>query len=108
MNLPLEEWEVYYSDNSICTSKDYKWTDIPTYNVLVVLVWHKYHLDNVRMKTIMCGVDYYYCVDNNNWGSTNIWDEIQHLNSDQIKLGVWSDEIHMNETFRKAFEKLDF
>ncbi|MBN2012845.1 hypothetical protein JW960_26180 [candidate division KSB1 bacterium] len=103
--LPARGWEIYYNDGRIFNSKTAKWRDLPVDGVLIVLIWHDYHVPGCRQKDILVGLDYYYYSNVNNWGATNNYDDVRRKN---FKRGVWTDDLLMSETYRKAFEKRDF
>lgn len=105
MNLPATGWEIYYANGEVYDSKTSTWKDAPKDGVLIIIIWHDYHIPNVRQKTIMAGADYYYYRDENNWGVSQNYDEIKDFD---FKRGVWTTDEEFETIHRVAFEKLDF
>lgn len=104
MNLPAQGWEIYYSNGTVFSSADGSWADAPQDNVIIVLIWHGYHVLGVRQKTQLVGHDYYYYVTDELWGSTDDYGIVQ---GKEFKRGVWVEDGTMDEIMRLAFEKLD-
>lgn len=102
MNLPAEGWEVFY-ENDHYSSLNSEWVDLPD-GVLIVIIWHGYHIPGVRKKTIMSGQDYYYFHDSETWGATNDFSLVKDL---PFKRGIWVTDEKMEDTQRFVFEKLD-
>jgi hypothetical protein len=102
--LPAQGWEVFYKDGKIFSSLFCDWVDIPQNGVLVVVIWHGYHVPGARKKTMMSGHDYYYYKDKTEWGCTNHYEKAKAY---EFKRGVWTIDEHMEEIHRLAFEKLD-
>ena len=105
MNLPATGWEVFYNNGKTYSSKQRAWEDIPMDGVVVVLMWHDYHVPLCRQKTILTGSDYYYYVTPELWGCTNDYGIVK---GKDYKRGVWIENERMEEIYRTAFEKLDF
>jgi hypothetical protein len=103
-SLVAEGWEVFYKDDSVLSSLDNKWADIPQDDVLGIIVWHEYHTEGCRKKTFMFGLDYYLYVNASHWGNTNNLEEVsEHI----YKKGVWTTDEHMKSVQTIMFEKLD-
>lgn len=105
MNLPALGWEIFYADGNRLSSRNHEWKDVPGDNVVVVVIWHDYHIPGVRQKTMLVGSDYYYYEDENNWGTSNKHSEIKNK---KFKRGIWVTDGQFDEIYREAFEKLDF
>ena len=99
-----EGWEVFYKNGNVFSSLSCNWEDIPQDGVLSVIIWHEYHVPDVRKKTILSGHDYYFYKTKDNWGCTNDYDTARIYD---FKKGVWATDAHMEEIQRTVFEKLD-
>ena len=105
MNLPAKGWEIYYADGSVLSHKNSSWDEIPKNNVVIIIIWHDYHIPGVRQKDLLVGRDYYYYDDPDSWGCT---DDFELVKDKEFKRGVWIEDELMESIFRVAFEKLDF
>lgn len=103
-SLVAEGWEIFYKDDTIISSLDSAWEDAPSEDILGVIIWHEYHVEGCRKKTMVGGHDYYLYVNQNYWGNTDDFELVKDL---VYKKGIWTTDKQMEAVQKVMFEKLD-
>jgi len=106
--LPITGWDAYRVDAGNVVKYSSKtngmnWRKVPRNNILIIVLWHEYHLPGLQKKTIVCGDDY-YVFSETVVGSTNDFNLIKLLD---YATGIWTTDEQFNTLYQQVFQQLE-
>lgn len=96
------DWKIYYDDETIKTSDNYKWEKICNYGILIIMHYPKKGRPQIHM-----GQDYYLMRDNTviSFGLKDLHDHMaQGINKGAIKFGRWAPDDIWQRVHDKVFK----
>jgi hypothetical protein len=104
--LPVLGWDAWLLESGVAvkyssTQPGVTWSTLPRSGMLILVLWHEFHLPGLQKKTIVVGQDYYVFTPDV-VGSTDDYSEVEGL--DYI-MGVWTTDALFNTLYRQVFEQ---
>jgi len=106
-------WKIWYTDNRVFNSKDYKWEDLPDDGVLIWMIYHDEKDGQGRhYRTIVNGYDWHFCDNKGLYAYNNETLESNKrrypdCSPKSFKRGIWVTNEEFNRVRNIAMEDYD-